>query len=338
MRDWFERLTGFREGDYRETRARLKVENGRLYSLVNKASYVVGAFDLVSLNDLRRRAGAAGKRGGGLRAQIVAGDVRQMHRMPENAGALFQAASQFNCLEMVSPAVTPEQGVTRYQYDHTQGPACAIAAGAATIYRNYFVPVGGSYGQTVDRQLDGLAELGETLRQALAQPKDGLWTMRNGYAFCTRQGLVAITGHLDTLNSEQLDFLRGKLSVGIHQDVEATEAEPENRPLLSQVFCSALPISYTAIEASRWEQFARLILEAAYEATLWAAVLNARRGASRTVFLTLLGGGAFGNPEAWIVAAMKRALRIVADYDLDVKLVSYGAPSPAVRRLAEEFP
>jgi len=29
---------------------------------------------------------------------------------------------------------------------------------------------------------------------------------------------------------------------------------------------------------------------------LWAAVLNAQRGASNVVFLTLLGGGAFGNP------------------------------------------
>ena len=38
--------------------------------------------------------------------------------------------------------MTPEDGVTRYKDDPTQGPACAIAAGAATIYRNYFVPIG----------------------------------------------------------------------------------------------------------------------------------------------------------------------------------------------------
>ena len=74
---------------------------------------------------------------------MVTGDVQQMHQSPENAGALFQVASQFNLLEMVSPTVTPEDGVTRYQHDRTQGPACAIAAGAATIYRNYFAPVGG---------------------------------------------------------------------------------------------------------------------------------------------------------------------------------------------------
>jgi hypothetical protein len=65
--------------------------------------------------------------------------------------ALFQVASQFNALEMVAPNITPEDGVTRYQHDRTQGPACAIAAGAATIYRNYFVPVAGGIGQTAAR-------------------------------------------------------------------------------------------------------------------------------------------------------------------------------------------
>ena len=52
--------------------------------------------------------------------------------MPEYEGALFQVASQFNALEMISPTVTPEEGATRYEHDRTQGPACAMAAGAAT--------------------------------------------------------------------------------------------------------------------------------------------------------------------------------------------------------------
>ena len=55
-------------------------------------------------------------------------------------------ASQFNLLEMTAPSITPEHGVARYQLDRTQGPACAIAAGAATIYRNYFA-------QTPEHQL-----------------------------------------------------------------------------------------------------------------------------------------------------------------------------------------
>ena len=159
--DWFERLTGFRETGYDDTRAKLKVEGSRLQSLVNGKSYGIGELELVPLQTLRDRVKSAGGLPGRLKVSVVTGDVRQMHQSPENAGALFQVASQFNLLEMVSPTVTPEHGVTRYQHDHTQGPACAIAAGAATIYRNYFAPVGGSHGQTTERQFDGLADLGE---------------------------------------------------------------------------------------------------------------------------------------------------------------------------------
>jgi hypothetical protein len=64
---------------------------------------------------------------------------------------------------MTGPSVTPEDGVTRYSSDHTQGPAGAIAAGAATIYRNYFVPVDDQFGQTRDRQLDTLGDVGAAL-------------------------------------------------------------------------------------------------------------------------------------------------------------------------------
>ena len=40
--DWFERLTGFQETDYEETRARLTVEGTRLRSLTSGKSYGIG--------------------------------------------------------------------------------------------------------------------------------------------------------------------------------------------------------------------------------------------------------------------------------------------------------
>jgi hypothetical protein len=67
-----------------------------------------------------------------------------------------------------------------------------------------------------------------------------------------------------------------------------------------------------------------LILEAAYESTMWEAALNAQRGTSNIVLLTLLGGGAFGNREGWILDAMRRALEMTSGFDIDVRLVSYG--------------
>ena len=335
--DWFEKLTGFREAGYDETRARLVVQGERLRSKVNGASYGIGRLELPSLQALRDRAGAAGNLPGRMKVSTVTGDVRRMHRSPENAGALFQVASQFNLLEMTCPAVTPEQGVTRYEGDKTQGPACAIAAGAATIYRNYFVPVEGGHGQTARRQLDALADLGASLSEGTGLAVGALWTMENGYAMATERGVDAIARYLRTLPPDRIDDLRSKLRIGLHHDVEVTDADGPVRPQVSQAFCAALPISYCELHSAPWQPFATLVLEAAYEATLWAAVLNARRGGSTVVFLTLLGGHAFGNPHAWILAAMRRALDLVRPFELDVRLVSLKAPSPDLVGIAEAY-
>ncbi len=335
--DWFERLTGFREGAYDKTRAKLSVDDRRLRSLVNDKSYGIGELELVSLQALRERTKSARALPGQLKVSIVEGDVRKMHQLPENANAMFQVASQFNLLEMTGPDVTPEDGVTIYQHDRTQGPACAIAAGAATIYRNYFAPIGDRHGQTTDRQFDGLADLGGALASALHKSIDDLWEMRNGYALCTRTGLDAIAKHLTALPPKQIEFLRGKLRIGIHRDIEVTDAAGDQRPLVSQAFCSALPVQYTSVDPSHWQPFALLVLEAAYEATMWAAVQNAQRGASSVVLLTRLGGGAFGNDESWIHAAMWRALKMMSNVALDVKLVSYGAPARELQKMSEAF-
>ena len=65
---------------------------------------------------------------------------------------------------------------------------------------------------------------------------------------------------------------------------------------------------YARVPSAQWKSFASLDLEAAYEATMLAAVLNKQRGASSVVLLTLLGGGAFGNEAEWISAAIRRTL------------------------------
>ncbi|MEP3918991.1 hypothetical protein [Ascidiaceihabitans sp.] len=100
---------------------------------------------------------------GPLKVRDVVADVQALHTVPVHAGAVFQVASQFNMLEMVSPRVSPEQGVGTYEHDQTQGPACAIACGAGTVFRNYFVDADGgrAFGNRadwiVDTVLHGLA-------------------------------------------------------------------------------------------------------------------------------------------------------------------------------------
>ena len=136
-----------------------------------------------------------------------------------------------------------------------------------------------------------MAKIGQTLSDALNEPVTSLWKMQNGYALCTRAGLDTISKHLARLEEDDVDFLRAKLCVGIHRDVEVTDAAGEHGPLVSQAFCSALPVAYSSVPSHYWAPFATLVLQAAYEATMWAAVLNAERGASSVVLLTATPSG-----------------------------------------------
>lgn len=314
--DWFEAITGFRERSYEETRERLEVADATLRSRVNGRSHGIGRLTTPSLGELRAGVSGLADAAGCLRVSEVVGDAGALHRDAASRHAVFQVASQFNLLEMTGPDVTPEDGVSRYAFDHTQGPACAIAAGAATIYRNYFAPVNGRMGQTTAHQIDCLADLGA----ALGNEDHTLWTMRNGYALCTEDGLATIDRRLRALDDLGRDALRCLLRVGLHEDVEVTGAGVQEH-LVSQVFCSALPVAYSNVPKPRWTTFATVVLEAAYEATLLAAVLNAARTSCHVVYLTRLGGGAFGNDSAWIDAAIHRALDAVRDFSLDVRIV-----------------
>lgn len=326
--DWFERITGFQEDGYERTRQRLTVDGEHLVSLVNGSRHRIGHFELLSLRELRARVGDAAASGPPCTVRHERGDIRRMHADPALRHATFQVASQFNALEMTGPQITPEDGVTRYMHDHTQGPACAIAAGAATIWRNYFAPMGDGQGQTAQRQLDALAGMGRILSQRLGCGVEALWSMRNGYALCTSEGLQAIGRLLRETAPAECDALRAELAVAVQRGADVTDMPYGERHTVTQVFCSALPVAYSDVPPLHWEPFARLILEAAYEATLLVALQNRLDGGAATVLLTRLGGGAFGNPSTWIDDAIARALAVAKGAGLDVRLVQREVPVP----------
>ena len=257
----------------------------------------------------------------------MVGDITKRHTGPTNAGALFQVASQFNTLEMVGPSITPEQGIDRYEHDLTQGPACAIACGAGTIYRNYLVPLNGRTGQSEHNQINCLSDL------TAAFGVD--FEMRNGYAMPTRKQLNHLNEILENATPQHREVLMGKLRIGLQWDTEVTVHDAGH--VVTQAYCSALPVFYMSHPPKLWEPFARLVLDAAYEATLSAAVLNAASTRNNRVFLTSLGGGAFGNDTTWILDAIERALTMFAEFDLDVMIVSYGKSDPRIQQLVDNF-
>ncbi len=325
--DWFEQLTGFYEQSPEQVRQNLTIENQRLTSKRNGKTWVYGTLETPTLGELRDRLKSIVLPTGRLTIREVVADVQDLHRNIENSGALFQVASQFNLLEMVSPTVTPEAGVGIYENDRTQGPACAIAAGAGTIYRHYFAPVQGQMGQSMQYQINCLADLG----QALGNDGDRLWTMQNGYVFPSAEGLAEIDQQLRQANEAELDRLRQRLRIGLQWNTQVTLQDCSH--LVSQAYCSALPIGYSQYSPDRWERFAKLVLEASYEATLIAGIINQMETGNPTVFLTLIGGGVFGNPMDWIVQAIERAAEQYRSLALDIAIVSYGRSKPELQSL-----
>ena len=106
---------------------------------------------------------------------------------------------------------------------------------------------------------------------------------------------------------------------------------------LCQVYASALPCAYAhGPPESDWEPFARLVLRAAYEAMLAVgAVRSLKAGGARVkCYLTVLGGGAFGNKDEWIRDAIRDALDRYQGWPLHVVLVHYGSYARSWARLA----
>jgi hypothetical protein len=253
--------------------------------------------------------------------------IGPMHLEESNNGAVFQAASQFNCLEMTSQYVSPTAGVTIYENDRTQGPACALACPAALVYRNYLVKHmvdGVNYTGQHPKQIDNLKDVGVVVNNST----NNYWYMQNGYALPVQiNSLSNLASRLrtePTLVKKAEDALR----VGVHWNTSVwnTSVKAPSKNLVCQVYASALPCAYAGAPMNDWEPFARLVLRGSYNATLSVAAALTEGGTKRIkCYLTFLGGGVFGNKYEWIIDAIRDALDMYRFYPIDVVLVHYGS-------------
>lgn len=360
--DWFSALFGFAETDPEVVHRFLQVyydersEDVKLVSSVNRREYSVGRFDIPSLRALHSQLRELGARArtvrGSIRFRNELGDVSEKHALRENRFATFQVASQFNCLEFVHQNITPEQGVSRYVDDKTQGPACAIACGPATVYRNYFCPMRTrdgreQVGQTADCMINNL----EGLSRMLGDTGGRFFKVKGGYTMSSEGQLGELNQQIANIkrSGKEAD-LREAICIGVQEDVQVTSAmwgrvpqeDPEHK--VTQVFVSACAVDYNhGTKPQSWMELGTLVLDATYEATLLVAIMQAvkhnKELGSNKVFLTAVGGGVFGNPMPWISAAIAKALHKFAEYDLEVVLVTYaGKVDPAFRALEEKYP
>lgn len=287
----------------------------------SQRSFYIGPFETPTVQDLRSRfsQGASTANLGKLSFSNIAGDAVDLHaNAPKNA--VFMAASQFNCLEMISPGATPKDGITRYIYDPTQGPACAMACPAGTLYRNYLCQ--GAIGQVAGGQIN----TAWNIEQLVGNAEAGFWEMKNGYLLPKDpRAMQRLNAKIEATAGLDAEIVR-QLAVGIQWDSQlaAVLQKKGEKRRVCQVYCSAVPVSYSNTKDADWEKFARLVLTGAYEATVLVAALLAQHKQERIpLFLTAIGGGAFGNKTEWIADSLQDVLVRYKDAPVDVSLVHF---------------
>ena len=152
---------------------------------------------------------------------------------------------------------------------------------------------------------------------------------------------MQVTTHsLEALKYTDMDahFMRAR--VGVHSDVQVTsglkgsdvEMCPSEHQVVHQVFTAAMDMSRLRREMQEDPDvvgLARFLLRVAYRLTILAAIENAdrTRNSSRAgkdkLYLTLIGGGVFGNDPAWIYEAIQENQHLIAESGLSVVLVIY---------------
>lgn len=305
---WFETITGLPEYEWlsRRDESILEAPNGdlQIQNVYTGQRFEAGNFSVHSLQDIAEpinsdintlpqfevhvRTSHAG---------LPSVDVANLQAQAKS-GTLFQVASNFNCVEVAHPSVHPDGGrfVTNLAVDSTQGPAASASGGVSAITRvhaPFYDPNINSndWGQTIHRQV-------ELLGHPLVAPH-----------FPVTNGKLIFHGTEPT--DYNPDALFKHIRMGLHRRVRpyfGLRRPPfmeyfENPPSIDQVFVAALNYRAPKPYAHHLESKAKMLLKAAYHGTYHAAI----QCENSQMVLTLIGGGSFANPPAYIASAIAEA-------------------------------
>lgn len=304
--------------------------------------FQAGYFEEHALSDLQRRHAAQLNIGKKTVVTLLYGglDIGFLQSLPQFNGALFQAASNFSALEPTSRFATPESlSIDRYYNDLTQGPMASISATPGLFYRMYgiFQQEGPSYSNRAQSFYGAQS------------PFDWRQTANRQIELLSETGIPVLNGYID-LNDQYLSTRVGAdlmttvlptIKVGIHRDIQVLFSdqgrgayhEPLSAPdqIIHQLFTAAVDVTgnraffTNQTTAPQAEKVARLVLRAAYEGALYAALeLKIEK-----VVLTLIGGGVFANPPEWVLTALYEALEKFSNAGLEVYINFFTANQPS---------
>lgn len=357
---FFQNVTGIDENDFKQ-RLESKSDFEKSFTISQDAqgltlkirstgtTFQCGTFEQVSIKDLQIACQGEKMPGGGT-FNVVEGvepldynykprwfyhhvDVGSLQADPTNRDAVFQVASNFNGLETASYSSNiVDELITNYTGDPTQGPAASISAAPGTIMRRYFM----FYDVTSQPSKWGQTNIGEHKVNFL----DGLFPKKdldldNDYpnfngsyeTYVTMAGYPRFSATQKSPGGN--DDL--KIKIGFHGGVSVTYGvrsgdQHENiitsnpNQIVNQVFTAAIDLGQGTNPSTKIiKEWAQVVLNAAYEGTLRKAFLARKK----KVFLTLIGGGAFGNDIKWIFSAIDRMRDFIKDSGLEVMVVCY---------------
>lgn len=293
--------------------------------------FQAGYFEEHTIGDLQKRHAAKLNTGKKTTVTLLYGglDIGFLQSLPKFNGALFQAASNFSALEPTGRNTTPEKlSIDWYYNDRTQGPMAVISAAPGLFYRMYgiFQQDGPYYSNRAASFSDAKSPFNwrQTANRQVELLSETDIPVTNGY-------IDLSTDYLSSLKDKDLmTALLPRVKVGIHRDIQVLFGYQGNsethKPLVAtnqiihQLFTAAVDVTgnksfyQDATTATEAKKVALLVLRAAYEGALYAAL---ELGVEKVV-LTLIGGGVFKNPQQWVLDALYGALAKFSNAGLDV--------------------
>lgn len=246
-------------------------------------------------------------------------DLSVLQADPKNRKALFQLETHFNALSATGNPLAVES----YRSDHfTHNDAALIGTMPALIGRLFFVrhkkDTRVFWGQQTE-QINFLQAFDGVHLPFLALEQGTLVSLNNGTEFNTfseEQQRTAIDAiQLAMQRNTQVTASNIQKSANGTYTADMTVSTFQPKQLITQLLAGTIDL--TDKNQDEYEGLARLVLQAAYEGTVYASM----RPMHKKVFLQLIGIDR-NNKLTWVVDALVRAVRTIKKYgDLTITLV-----------------
>lgn len=213
--------------------------------------------------------------------------------------AIVQVASQFNFLESIN---SKYMEIIRYVKDRTQGPMASIGSLAALIERDHY------FKKMTDFEIQPIFRWSKNVYEGGYFTPDG----KPGYTKISKEEKQVIYNHI-SINLPTLNIFAQWGKVYKNTILQVFTAAP------SYQHRSEKP-KIDSLDGKLCEE----LVTAQYEVIAKIAVMRSMVVNKRVpLHLTLVGQGAFNNPEEVMVKALNKVIEIVRDFNIDVFFHGY---------------